>query len=93
MNNENELYEINTNNNEIKSGQQFDSREYDNIESSDISTAVDVNDPRNVKNDNEEFYYSTGSIENPTNKIGNLYVFLYKDGKPRIVIGPHCKYF
>jgi hypothetical protein len=25
------------------------------------------------------------------NRIGNMFVFWYRNGEPRIVIGPHCK--
>ena len=41
---------------------------------------------------NRDNFTSTYSMKNPR-RLGNTFAFWYKNSEPRIIIGPHCKYF
>jgi len=58
----------------------------DKGEMSDIKIEKDINFNQDL------FYGNPLSKKNPR-KIGNTYAFLYKDGEPRVLIGPHWPFY
>lgn len=59
----------------------------------EIEEKGDLNEYKIEKeiNLNQDMFYGNSTLKKNPRKIGNTYAFLYKNGVPKILIGPHCK--
>ena len=60
----------------------------------EVEEKNDLNDFKIEKemNFNQDMFYGNPSSKKNPRKIGNTFAFMYKNGDPRILIGPHCNF-